>query len=172
MCVRGLLLFSLPLLVACPPPSGEPEPAASSPQVAPAAPAPATPPGPEMVLATRGGASVQEQVRAALASTDGRRLVVYVGATWCEPCRRFHDAVEAGQLDEQLAGVRFLEFDHDAHHDGLEVAGYLKRFVPVFAIPQPDGRASSRIHQGAVKGPGAVDFILPRLEALLSQSPL
>ncbi len=148
------------------PPSAAPPTPPASP---PAAESPARAPGPEIVLAATGGASVQDQVRSALstAEADDRRLVVYVGATWCEPCRRFHDAVKAGQLDSQLAGVRFLEFDHDTHHDGLEAAGYIRRFVPLFAIPEADGRASSRVHHGAVKGPGAVDFILPRLRALL-----
>ena len=102
------------------------------------------------------------------AKADSRRLVVYVGATWCEPCRRFHDAVEAGELDSHLPGVRFLEFDYDSHHEGLEAAGYVRRFVPLFAIPEADGRASSRVHHGAVQGPKAVDYILPRLKALLA----
>jgi thiol-disulfide isomerase/thioredoxin len=103
------------------------------------------------------------------AKADGRQLVVYVGAPWCEPCRRFHDAVVAGELNAPLDGVRFLEFDHDAHQDGLKSAGYLRRFVPLFAIPKPDGAASKRLHQGAIKGPGAVDFILPHLTTLLSE---
>ena len=36
------------------------------------------------------------------------------------------------------------------------------------AIPNPNGMNSGRLHQGAVKGPGAVDFIVPRLERLLA----
>jgi thiol-disulfide isomerase/thioredoxin len=113
--------------------------------------------------------SVQAHVQVSLAAAEaeGRQLVVYIGATWCEPCRRFHDAVKAGQLNDALAGVRFLEFDHDAHQEGLKVSGYLRRFVPLFAIPNPDGTASNRLHEGAIKGPGAVDFIVPRLKALL-----
>ena len=129
--------------------------------------------GPEILVAPRAlNQPLDVFVRAAIAEADadGRSLVVYVGATWCEPCRRFHDAVKAGLLDDALSGVRFLEFDHDAHQDGLKRAGYLKRFVPLFAIPKPDGHASERLHQGAVRGPGAVDFIMPRLSALLGRT--
>lgn len=148
-----------------PPPPSRPSPAPAARTVE----RPASAPGPEIVLAAQAGGTVQEQVRAALRTAEGddRRLVVYVGATWCEPCKRFHDAVVAGQLDAQLAQVRFLEFDHDVHHDGLKAAGYLRRFVPLFAIPKADGSASDRVHHGAIKGPGAVDFILPHLKALL-----
>ena len=95
-----------------------------------------------------------------------RELVVYVGATWCEPCRRFHDALEAGALDQVFPRVSFLEFDHDLHQAGLKKAGYLKRFVPLFALPKADGRASEHLHQGAIKGPGAVAFLRPKIEAL------
>ncbi len=170
--LKVTLVFSL-WLGACSPSGGPPaSPEAQgevSTPVAPAATVQAASPAPEIVMASSDPATVQAQVVAALgaAARDSRQLVVYVGATWCEPCRRFHDAVEAGRLDARLAGVRFLEFDHDVHHDGLEAAGYLRRFVPLFAIPEVDGSASARVHQGSIKGPGAVDFILPRLEALL-----
>ena len=166
-----LLIFAL-LAVGC-----APTPESSAPSVqrpgseAPAAPAPEPPAllKPEILVSTSNEPRVKAQVKAALeaAVAEGRTLVVYVGATWCEPCRRFHDAVSAGQLDDALAGVRFLEFDHDLHQQGLKAAGYLKRFVPLFAIPRPDGSASDRIHQGAIRGPGAVDFLMPRLKALL-----
>src|SRR4249920_2284717 len=54
---------------------------------------------------------VQQHVEEADAS--GMRVLVYVGATWCEPCQRFHKALESGQLDEALAGTKFIEFDAD-----------------------------------------------------------
>ena len=60
---------------------------------------------------------VQQQVEEADAS--GSRVLVYVGATWCEPCQRFHRALESGELDEVLAGTTFVEFDMD--HDGAEL---------------------------------------------------
>ena len=103
------------------------------------------------------------------ARSDGRKLLIYVGAPWCEPCTRFHDAALAGQLDTVFPGVRVLEFDHDRDADRLERAGCVSELIPLFARPEPDGRCSptARI-QGSIKGDGAVSEIRPRLLGLLS----
>jgi thiol-disulfide isomerase/thioredoxin len=109
-------------------------------------------------------------VREALAAAAGaeRRLVVYVGATWCEPCQAFHHAVERGELDEALAGVRFVEFDSD--HDGvrLQAAGYGGRMIPRFVLPDAQGRGSEQRTEGGIKGHGAVEHIMKRLGPLLA----
>lgn len=107
----------------------------------------------------------QEVVRA---TRDGRRVLVYVGASWCEPCRRFHAAVASGQLDEQFGDLRFLEFDLDHDADRLAAAGYAPQMIPLLALPGPDGRATGHAMEGSVKGPGAVAQMTPRLRALLS----
>ncbi len=104
-----------------------------------------------------------ERARAA-----GRTLLVYLGATWCEPCLRFHDAAKAGSLDAQLPGLTLLEFDHERDGDRLRAAGYDWRYIPLFARPGPDGRASGRAIEGSVKGEGAVAQIVPRLRGLLA----
>jgi len=96
------------------------------------------------------------------------RLLVYVGASWCEPCRRFHEAASAGKLDAQLGGLRLLEFDLDRDEARLRAAGYVSQLIPLFAVPGPDGRASGRQIEGSIKGDGAVVQILPRLQALLT----
>ena len=103
----------------------------------------------------------------ASAARDNRHLVVYVGATWCEPCRYFHDAAVAGQLDEQLGDVRLVAFDLDRDGAALAAAGYTSEMIPLFAIPRSDGRASGDQIAGSIKGPGAVQQISPRLRALV-----
>jgi hypothetical protein len=129
----------------------------------PAAPAhlewvPASPAGDVAPLVTA------EQTRA---RRDGRQLLVYVGAKWCEPCQRFHHAAEAGKLDASFGRLRLLEFDLDRDSERLAVAGYVSRFIPLIAAPGADGRASGRQMEGSVKGDGAVAEIVPRLGALL-----
>ena len=114
-----------------------------------------------------GSAAELVAARRAASAGEGRRLVVYVGAAWCEPCRHFHDAVARGALDEAFAGVDFLEFDLDRHGGPLEAAGYASRMIPLFAVPAADGQATPRRHAGAIKGPGAVAWLRPRLERLL-----
>lgn len=123
---------------------------------------------PEFILAPESG-DVVELVRAELerARVDGRRLLVYVGASWCEPCQYFHAAVEDGALDDSLAGVRLLEFDLDRDRDRLVAAGYSSRMIPLFVVPRADGRAGPRRTEGGVKGPAAVDNLRERLVALL-----
>src|SRR5438876_864861 len=58
------------------------------------------------------GSDVAEIVKAeqAKAAMDGRDLIVYVGATWCEPCQRFHKAAEAGELDGEFPELSILQF--------------------------------------------------------------
>ena len=103
------------------------------------------------------------------AQRDGRELLVYVGAPWCEPCVRFHDAAAAGELDATFPGLRLVEFDLDQDKDRLDAAGYRSRLIPLFAVPRPDGRASGKQIEGSVKGDHAVGEITPRLRALLGR---
>ncbi|MCY1058353.1 thioredoxin [Nannocystis sp. SCPEA4] len=105
------------------------------------------------------------------AAREGGPLVVTVGAGWCEPCVAFHDAVKSGRLDQPLAGVRFLEFDIDRDKERLAAAGYKSRFIPLFALPDAEGRASGKQIQGGIKGPEAVEHIMARLGPLLAEKP-
>lgn len=129
--------------------------------------APVQRPAPRLVPAPAGGRVAE--VVAAEAGDDDTVLVVYVGASWCEPCVAFHDALTAGQLDASLAGVRFLEFDLDRDKARLAADGYTSRYVPLFALPGPDGRASGRQIQGGVKGANAAASIVERLQPLLAE---
>lgn len=157
------LHLGLPLLLAaC---------TAEVPTEAPPATPPATPTRvaapPRLVPAPAGG-SVAEVVSAERSAAGDALLIVYVGASWCEPCVAFHDALTAGELDASLAGVRFLEFDLDRDKARLEADGYRSRYVPLFALPGPDGRASGRHIEGGTKGAGAAASIVRRLTSLLA----
>ena len=123
----------------------------------------------ETIPAPEGG-DAQELVRreVARARDEGRTLLVYVGAAWCEPCQRFHEAARAGKLDAAFPGLRLLEFDLDRDRERLRVAGYASRMIPLFALPRADGTASGEQIEGSIKGDGAVDQIAPRLRELLS----
>jgi hypothetical protein len=114
---------------------------------------------------------VDALVRSALATamSDKRRVVVYVGAEWCEPCQRFHQAAERGELDGTFPDVDLLVFDHDRDGKRLASAGYVSKLIPLFALPGPDGRASGKQVEGGIKGEGAVANIAPRLQRMLSE---
>lgn len=113
---------------------------------------------------------VQQHVEEADAS--GMRVLVYVGAAWCEPCKRFHQAMESGELDDALAGTKFIEFDSDRDGSELRAAGYGSQYIPLFSVPDHSGHASGRAIEGSVKGDGAVrEDLVPRLLALLDGGP-
>ncbi|MEO6954177.1 MAG: thioredoxin [Polyangia bacterium] len=101
---------------------------------------------------------------------EGKRVLVYVGATWCEPCRKLHEAVQRGALDAQFGELRLLEFDLDRDSERLAEAGYVGRFIPLLAVPDEEGRASGKQFAGSVKGDGAVDRIVADLTKLLGQT--
>ncbi len=103
------------------------------------------------------------------AAGEKRTLVVYVGATWCEPCQRFHQAAQHGDLDAAFPALTLLEFDLDRDRERLALAGYVSTYIPLFALPLATGQASTHMLEGAIKGDGAVGFIAPRLSALLAE---
>ncbi len=109
---------------------------------------------------------VQQHVEQA--DESGMRVLVYVGASWCEPCQRFHRALASGELDESLAGTRFVEFDADRDRAELKAAGYASKYIPLFSVPDPSGHSSGLSIEGSVKGDSAVrEDLVPRLLALL-----
>ena len=128
--------------------------------------------GPVIVQASLGSQSLAAYVAAEQRRVvaAGGRLLVYVGASWCEPCKRFHDAVVAGKLEGHFMGLTLLEFDRDQHGTALDEAGYRSRLIPLFALAQADGRASGRQIEGSIKGAGAVANIVPRLRSLLGKT--
>ncbi|HEX7839817.1 MAG TPA: hypothetical protein VF469_20215 [Kofleriaceae bacterium] len=103
----------------------------------------------------------------ARAGADHRKLVVYVGATWCEPCRHFHDAAVHAQLDDRFGDLRIVAFDADRDDPALDAAGYRSSMLPLFALPGPDGRATGKQFAGSIKGDGAVAQIAPNLRKLV-----
>jgi hypothetical protein len=105
----------------------------------------------------------------AKAKAEGRTLLVYVGATWSEPCIRCHGAAQRGEHDNDLAGFSFLEFDLDRDRDRLTDSGYSSSFIPLFSVPGPDGRGNGKQIEGSVKGDEGVRVITPRLRALVGK---
>jgi hypothetical protein len=109
---------------------------------------------------------VQQHVEEA--DSQGMRVLVYVGATWCEPCQRFHKSLASGELDEVLAGTKFLEFDADKDRAELRSAGYASKYIPLFSVPDHSGHSSGLAIEGSIKGDDAVKKnLVPRLLALL-----
>ncbi|MFK7986428.1 MAG: TlpA family protein disulfide reductase [Sandaracinaceae bacterium] len=158
----GFALVCLVVLVGCTPA----EPAAVLPE-------PATqetrPSGPQLtfVQAEPGDVAAQVMGFMAEARADARVPLVYVGATWCEPCQYFHRAAVAGELDDELPRMALLEFDRDHDGDRLEAAGYGSRMIPLFVVPDDAGRGTERRIEGSIHGPTSPQQIAPRLRAIV-----
>ena len=104
---------------------------------------------------------------AARERSEGRTLLIYVGASWCEPCQRFHAAAASGQLDATFPKLTLLEFDRDRDEARLGDAGCLSQYIPLFSVPDASGLCSARQIEGSIKGDGAVAQIAPRLLEIL-----
>ena len=175
-----LLFFSF-LFVACTRVEPTPDPAEKrpapppSPSAAPTTTTTATGPlvlaqGVRIVKAGAGddAASVIKSERERT-KADGRDLVVYVGAKWCEPCQRFHHAAQKGELDAEFPNLTLMEFDVDVDRERLLTANYESKLIPFFVVPEEDGRASNKKFEGGMKGDKAVGHITPRLRSLLAK---
>jgi thiol-disulfide isomerase/thioredoxin len=152
-------------------------PAPSSPPAPPASPPP--PDQPIGVLAPKdqlrtiaappdGDVATQVKDTIAREAKEGRRVLVYIGATWCEPCKRFHASAARGELDKEFPGLTLLEYDTDRDGERLVTANYNTHFIPYFGVPAPDGRGTGKHIEGGVKGSVAVEDIAPRLHELLA----
>jgi thiol-disulfide isomerase/thioredoxin len=98
------------------------------------------------------------------AKAESRVLVVYIGATWCEPCKKFKAEMAAGRLDDRLGKTTLLAFDADRDMDRLGSAGYTFRFVPFVALPGADGHPADS-QQATGKGGEAWRELLGKLDA-------
>jgi hypothetical protein len=98
----------------------------------------------------------------------GRKLVVYVSGTYCQPCAKFRAAAERGDLDKDFGDLDLLVFDTQVDGERLVNAGYGSRYIPLLVVPGPDGRASSKRLEGSIKGDAVAD-LTPRLKKLLDR---
>ena len=80
------------------------------------------------------------------ATKDGKKLVVYVSAVWCKPCKDFSEATKRAGFGSELNHIRLMKFDWDRHQTPLARAGYGSQFLPLFVVPGPDGKASEKQH--------------------------
>jgi len=150
------------LLVAC-----------TRPQAA-APPAPAIDPNATVRFVTAPVDGVVSTIMAAQlerSKAEHRRVLLYAGASWCEPCRFFHEAVDRGELTGKLGALDLVAFDAQVDAERMLLSGYESQFIPLFAVPNPDGKASGRHIEGASKGAAAVnDDLVPRLKQLLADA--
>jgi len=104
------------------------------------------------------------------AKAEGRVLVVYAGATWCEPCKRFKEEIHAGHLDDKLPKMTLLAFDADRDTDRLAAAGYRFSFIPFVALPGADGHPTDT-QEARGKGSNSWRELIAKLETWQKKGP-
>src|SRR5262249_59836933 len=83
----------------------------------------------EFVHAPEGDVAFWVRAQVAALRPRQRIALVYVGASWCVPCRLFHRAAEKGQLNSAFPNLTFLEFDADRDSERLPSAGYQSQLI-------------------------------------------
>lgn len=148
-------------------------PVALAPSAGPVATGAPAPDGGVRVVAASEDTDAPSLIRTARlqAKAEGRLLVVYAGASWCEPCRRFKQEVHAGRLDARLGKITLLAFDADRDAERLASAGYRFQYIPFVALPGPDGKPVDS-EQATGKGGGAYLVLVSKLEAWQSAAGL
>lgn len=99
------------------------------------------------------GGSLASSVKAEVAKAQaaGKKPIVYIGATWCPPCKAIKKYKTDPQMAAAFAGTYIIELDVDdwaaADLTGL---GYKAGSIPVFIAVGPDGKATGpNINGGA-----------------------
>jgi thiol-disulfide isomerase/thioredoxin len=125
--------------------------------------------GVEIVIAPADVSPASAWIRAQVAEAEGagRQPLVYVGATWCEPCQRLRAEVHRGGLDAHFPKLRLLAFDADTHAVELTRAGCATTGIPAFIRPVRRGRCSASRFMGVAEGKDVSEYVTPRLDKLL-----
>ncbi len=105
------------------------------------------------------------------AKSEGRVLVVYVGASWCPPCKEFHAKSHAGLFDDRAGKLTLLVFDADRDTERLGAAGYKFRYVPYFALPKADGHPAAEHEMKGKAGAATTEEIAAQLEEWQRRGP-
>ncbi len=81
---------------------------------------------------------------------DNQKPVLYFGAEWCGPCRRFRASLSDPLMRETLNGATLILIDMDADSEGhLISAGYGIHEIPSFVRVDKDGSVIKKITSAA-----------------------
>lgn len=87
-------------------------------------------------------------VRQAVAEASGVP-VVYIGATWCGPCKQYKAALSDERMVKAHAGAHIVELDADKHAKALQELGIQPAGVPHWEMVDPKGVPIGRAIDGS-----------------------
>ena len=87
-------------------------------------------------------------VREAAAEAKGVP-VVYIGATWCGPCKQYKAALSDPRMVEAHTGAHIIELDADKHTKALKALQIQPRGVPHWEMVNQDATPIGRTIDGS-----------------------
>jgi thiol-disulfide isomerase/thioredoxin len=102
--------------------------------------------------------ALQEAARAAKGAP-----VVYVGATWCGPCKAYKASLSDPKMKQAHVPVQILELDADKHPNTLQWAGITPNGVPHWEMVDSGGKSIGKTIDGSAWEANTVDNMAPAL---------
>lgn len=118
-----------------------------------------------------GGEALESKLKAEVGKAAERRQkpVLYIGATWCEPCSALKKYKSDPRMAEAFQGTYVIELDLDDWKvDELKALGFRAGVVPVFHVLGADGRASGPTIDGGAWGDNIPENMAPPLKKFFS----
>jgi len=154
------------------PPRTDPPPAATSPKVnvarkAAQAEGPDRPPvasSASVAWTTITDASEATRAVRTAARSAKRSPVVYIGATWCGPCKVYKARLDDPRMVQAHRTVHIIELDADLHMGTLEALGITPAGVPHWEKVDTAGRATGTAIDGRAWKENTIESMAPALE--------
>jgi len=143
-----------------------------------AAPAPSVEqPAPQKVVHTKKAVSASKKVAWTTISEKGDATaavrksaktakgvpVVYVGATWCGPCKVYKASLDDPRMVQAHRPVHIIELDADKHTEALSAVGIQPNGVPHWEMVDPSGKSVGKHIDGGAWGDNTVENMAPVL---------
>lgn len=119
------------------------------------------------------GSDVSAGLRGAVGEAEraGLKPVLYLGATWCQPCVAYERALFHPEMVAAHANVLLVKADFDRHGSALEAAGFVASGVPFWCHLDREGGNSGRCITGAAWGEDTPENMAPVLRPFFSDTP-
>lgn len=114
------------------------------------------------------------RLEAAIAARDPATLVpvVYIGATWCGPCKAIKRYKDDPRMQAAFAGALVLELDSDEWPGAdLHALGLASDSVPVFFAVDAHGKGTGPRITGAAWGEDVPENMAPPLQRFVASLP-
>jgi hypothetical protein len=122
-------------------------------------------------IGKRGSAALADGVKAEVAKAQAKKLtpIVYVGATWCDPCLALKKHRDDPKMVDAFEGTFVIEIDADDWNAAsFGALGYKTSVIPIFIAVDAEGKATGRTIDGGAWGDNIPQNMAPPLKQFFS----